>query len=237
MLSIAVALVSGVATALLVLLRYNIYAAILTGFLVAIIVFFLITRHMVNKLQALQQRSIKQLEAQRFDQAVRTLEEGTSLARWLILGQSQLHGQIGYIYYLQRKYDKAFPYLKNAFSRNWMARVMLAACYYRRKEYKNMEETLEKAAKDNKKVAFVWGVYAYLLSATGKKEEALKVLARGTQACPDDKALKTIQLNLQNKKKMKMSKFGDIWYQLWLEPPPQRMIQAAQPRFSAFRRR
>ncbi len=237
MYSIAVALASGMAAAVLVSLRYNVYATILTGVLVAVVVFFVITRYMVNKLQALQQASIKQLETQKFDSAVRSLESGSSLARWLILGQSQLNGQIGYIYYIQKKYDKAFPYLKNAFVKNWMAQLMLAAFYYRRKEFKKMEEVLERAAKSNKKVAFVWGVYAYLLSAVGKKEEALKILARGTQACPDDKALKAVQLNLQNKKKMKMGKFGDIWYQLWLEPPPQRMLQAAQPRFSAFRRR
>ncbi len=237
MYAIAVGLASGILTALLVSLRYNVYAMVLTGSLVAVLVFFLISRHMVNKLQALQQASIRQLEGQKFDLAIRTLESGSGLSRWLLYGQSQLNGQIGYIYYIQKKYDKAFPYLKDSFIKNWMAQLMLAACYYRKKDFKKMEEVLERTAKSNKKVAFVWGVYAYLMSATGKKEEALQVLARGTTACPDDKALKAVQLNLQNKKKMKMGKFGDLWYQLWLEAPPQRLLQAAQPRFSAFRRR
>lgn len=237
MYAIVVALASGVLTAMLVGLRYNIYAMILTGFLISILVFFLVSRYLVGKLETLQQISIKQLENQKFDLAIKTLEAGNHLGRWIVFGRSQLNGQIGYIHYLRKDFDKAFPYLKNSFAKNWIAQAMLAACYYRRKDYTKMKETLESAVKSNKKTPFLWGLYAYMESVTGSKDRALEILNRGAQACPDDKALKANILNLQNKKKIKMNKFGDVWYQLWIESPPQRMTQGARPRFSAFRRR
>lgn len=237
MYSIAVAVASGILTGALVGLRYNIYAMILTGSMVCILVFFLISRYMVGKLQLLQQVSIKQLEGQKFDLAIKTLEGGSHLGRWIVFGKSQLNGQIGYIHYLRKDFDKAFPYLKDSFVKNWIAQAMLAACYYRRKDNAKMKETLEGAVKSNKKTPFLWGLYAYLETDTGNKDRALEILNRGAAACPDDQAIKANILNLQNKKKLKMSKFGDVWYQLWLESPPPRMTQGVRPRFSAFRRR
>jgi tetratricopeptide (TPR) repeat protein len=241
MYSVAVSVAVALFVGLLAGLRYGIGAAIITGLFAGVLTAFLLFRHFLGKLQAVSSTAFKQVEAQKIDLAIKTLKEGFQYNRWMIrmLGEHQINGHIGTLHYVRKEFDAAFPYLRDSFIKNYMAQLMLAACYYRRKEFDKMEETLEKAAKSNDKVPLVWGVYAWLEAEIDKEDKALAVLGRGVQSNAEDEALKSNLLNLQNKKKMKMGKFGDVWYQLHLEMPPQRMIQQfqAQQKFSAFRRR
>jgi len=222
---------------ILVGLRYGILAAIFTGLFFGLILFFLLSRHFMGKLQEIQARSLKVLEAQKFDLAIKTLEEGMRYERWMLLVKSQVKGQVGYIHYLRKEFDRALPQLQEAFVKNWIAQGMLGACHFRRKEYDKMEAVMERAVKSNPKYPVLWGVFAYFEDELGKSDKALSVLSRGVEMNPGDEALKANLLSLQNKTRLNMRKFGDIWYQFHFELPPNKMRQAPQPFPTQMRRR
>lgn len=237
MYSIIISVVIGIATATLMYFLFNIYAGFFMGLFVSMICFVLFVRHFAGKLQGIIITSTKQLESKKFDTAIKTLESGLKLSKWMVMAESQLNGQIGYIYYLKKEYDKAFPFLLGSFSRNWMAQAMLASCYFRKKEYDKMSAVLENAVKFNDKIPMLWGVYGYLEFEAGQTQKALIALSSGVEKNPNDEALKINLSKLQNKKKLDMHKFGEMWYQFWFEDPPRRLMQQAIPNFSAFKRR
>ncbi len=246
MYSILVSVAAGLAIGVVVALGFNLGAGVFTGFFVALVVFFLLLRRGMEKMQSIQTDAMKHLESlqshphrqkQALDLAIHTLEDGLKYKHWVLLGEAQINANIGYIYYLRKDFGKAFPYLEGAFVRHWMAQAMLAACHYRKKEYDKVREVMERAVKYNKKVPFLWACYAWFENSRGEKDYAMDVLQRGVEINSDDENLKSMLLNLKNQKKLKMSKFAELWYQLLLEMPPQRMLQGMQPKFSAYRRR
>lgn len=257
MYSIYVSVGAGLLTGLLVMIFWPWYAAIAPALVVTAALFFYLLKRTLDKLQGVFASSMQALEAgprpqetamqnpkalelmqnQRFDAALKRLEEGYPMARWIVTGESQLDGQRGYIYYLKKDFDKAEPLLKNAFYKNHMARLLHASCLFRKKSYDEMEAALEANASSNKDQPLVWGVYAWLMHEAGKPDKALLALSKGAEANPSDEALKTNLLALQNKKKLNMKLFGDIWYQFWFEELPHKRMVPQHPRFQAMGRR
>lgn len=257
MYAIYVSVGAGLLVGLLVMLFWPWYAAIAPALVVTAAVFFFLLKRTLDKLQGVFAASMQALESgpkpqdvatqnpkalellqnQRFDAALKKLEEGYALAKWIVTGASQLDGQRGYLYYLKKDFDKAEPLLKNAFYKNHMARLLYAACLFRKKSYDEMEAALEANASSNKDQPLVWGVYAWLMSEAGRPEKALAALSKGTEANASDEALKTNLLALQNKKKLNMKIFGDVWYQFWFEELPHKRMVPQHPRFQAMSRR
>lgn len=237
MYSIAAAIGAGLIVGLIIALTYSALAAIIPAVFVVILVFFLLARHFMAKLQEVATASMKQLEAQKWDAALETLQNGYKFANWMVYAKSQLDGQIGYIHYVRKDFDKAFPYLEGSFVKNFMAQLMLAACYFRKKDAAKVEEVLEKAAVANKDAPLVWGVYGWMMEELGQSPKALQALSRGVEANPKDEALKTNLLNLQNKRRLNMKLFGDVWYQFWFEELPNNRRVPSHPRFQPQGRR
>ncbi|MFM7203318.1 MAG: tetratricopeptide repeat protein [Myxococcota bacterium] len=252
MYSLLVSVAAGLVVWLIVGYFYSVLAGFMLGLLVALGIFFLFARKYFDLLQEISAQSMKKLESlqdlqskvgqvpqllleQQRDhamaEAVKVLEDGLVHGKWMFLFESQLSGQIGYIHYLGKKYDLAFPYLQKTFSKNYLALLMLAACYHRKKELPKLEETLARAAKHNKDTPLVWAVYGWFMKENGKIDKCLEVLDQGTKACPSDQTLKTLLLSQQNKKPLDMKLMGDIWYQLYLEELPVKRVQAMQTRF------
>src|SRR5436305_1465776 len=69
----------------------------------------------------------------------------------------------------------------------------------------------------------VWAVYAWCLSQSKNKDEALKVMGRAVEANPSDEKLKAGLTALQNDKRLKMKAYEPMWWQFGLEAPPQLM--------------
>lgn len=201
------------------LLELNIWISSLVGLGVFAGVYFLGTRIVMKKIGALMETAQRDLQAQRWEKAIRTLQSGMKYAPWQLYVKGQINAQIGTVYYLRRDFTEAFGYLQKAFVRHWLAMAMLAICYMKRNKSKQMTDTFEKAVAATKKEPLLWAVYAYCQDKIGERSKAIDTLERGLRRCSDDATLKENLELLKEGKKMKMKAFGDMWYQFHLESP------------------
>ncbi len=219
MFNLLIALGSGAVVGGIVWLTMGWIAALLPLVFVAVVVYILLARRVGKKIEAVVERATKDLQQGRIDNAIRILETAYAYQRQQFLVKAQIDAQIGGIYFMQRKFKEAEPYLRKAFSRQWNAQGMLAAILFRRHQLDDAVKVMEKAVKYGKKEALAWGLYAYMLDKAGRREAAVEVLQRGTKKVPDSEAIKTNILRLQNRDRMKMKPFGDDWYQFQFETP------------------
>jgi tetratricopeptide (TPR) repeat protein len=209
-------------------------AAVLPGVITAMIAYVVLARRIMKKLEVLFESIQHDVQARRVDKAVQTLEAGFPLARWQFLVGSQLHSNIGILLYIKQDTDAALPHLRKSFGKMWIARAMLGAALYRRKDVAGARAVFEDAARSNKKEGVVWAAYAWVLEKEGLHEDALKVVGRGVEQNPKDQKLQSVQVTLQNGKKLKLGKvYEEQWFQLYLETPP---TQLQGPGFRGNRR-
>ena len=219
MYNLIISLASGVVTGGAVWAAYGVVAASFPFVFVSVVVYVLLARRIGKKIEGIVERATHDMQQGRIDNAIRVLETAYAYNRWQFLVRAQMDAQIGGIYFLQRKFKEAEPYLRKAFSRQWNAQGMLAVILFKRHKLDETVEVMEKAVKYGKKEALAWGLYAYMLDKAGKREAALEVLQRATKKIPDNEAIKNNILRLQNRERMKMKPFGDDWYQFQLEAP------------------
>src|SRR5437660_2398389 len=172
----------------------SIFPAVVAG----IVAYILLARRTVKQLEALMAQVQKELAGRRIEKAIALLEASFPLARWQFLVASQLHGQIGSLLYIQKKFDEAEPHLKKSFVKIWPARAMLAAQHYRRKEFDKMAEVFEAAIKANKNEGLLYAVYAWCEDKRGERRKAIDILQRGLKENPSDEKLKNLLLRTQN---------------------------------------
>ncbi len=220
LISVACGLV--VAVAVLFGTKLGWITSIVPGFLAVVLVYFFLARRTAKKLEALFLSAQKDLQAQRFDKAIQTMQSGFALAPWQVLVASQIHAQLGWVYYaLKRDLDTARPHLQKSFYGHYLARAMLAVALYRKRDLSGMERTFEKTVKSSKKEGLVWCVYAWCLEKEGRHDDAVRVLARGAAANKSDEKLAAALQSLQNGKKLKLGKlYGEQWFQFHLEKIP-----------------
>lgn len=219
LISIAIGLVVSVALALGT--ELGLVAAIFPGVLALAVAYFVLARRTWKKLEVIFETMQREAQAQKFDKAVATLQGGFVLAPWQFLVASQLHSNIGILMYLRQDLDGALPHLEKSFTRNWIARGMLAVARYRKRDLTGMEKVFDEAVKVNKKEGVLWSAYAWVLEKEDRHEDAIKVLGRAVAANPSDEKLKASLQALQNGKKLKLGKlYGEQWFQFLLERPP-----------------
>lgn len=183
--------------------------------------YVVLARRSGKQLELLMKAAQKELAARRPDKAIEIMKAGFALSRWQFLVDSQLHGQIGTLLYVQKKFDEAEPHLEKAWQKIWHAKAMLAAQHYRRKEWTKMEEVFDATLSANKGEGLLYAIYAWCEDKRGEKKKAVEILQRGVTEIPADEKLKTLLNRAQNDKRMKMDAYGEQWYQFWLETPPQ----------------
>jgi len=179
--------------------------------------YFLIARFVLKKVNAIMEAAGRDLQGQRIEKAIRTLQEALKLGPWQFSVTGQIHSQIGMIYYLKRDFSNAFPHLEKSFVKNWIAMGMLAVSYMKRNKKDKMTATFEKAVQWSPKESLLWNLYAYCLNENGDAEKAVQVLEKGLKKLPGDERIKTNLECLREGKKMKMKGFGDMWLQFHLE--------------------
>ncbi|NLC71937.1 MAG: hypothetical protein GX751_11340 [Desulfuromonadaceae bacterium] len=194
------------------------YAAMATA-VVYVASFFILSRVFIKKLTGIMQNAEKDIQAGRTEKAIKTLEEGLKYRNWQLYVASQLHSQIGMIYYLKRDFRTAFDYLQKGFTRNWAGMGMLGICYMKRNKPKEMKKTFEKALNLTKKEPLLWNLYAFCLEKIGEKDKAIAVMEKGIKKTGEDERLKANLAALQEGKRMKMKGYGDLWFQFHLEKP------------------
>jgi tetratricopeptide (TPR) repeat protein len=223
MYNLLIAIAAGVAVSLALALGtdFGLAAAIFPGVLATAIAYFVLARRTWKKLEALFEAMQREVQAQKFDKAVQTLQGGFVLAPWQFLVAAQLHSNIGVLLYLKQDMEAALPHLEKSFSKNWVARGMLGATRYRKRDLDGATKVLEDAVKSNKKEGVLWSLYAWILEKEDRHEQAIAVLGRAVQANSSDEKLKSSLQALQNGKKLKLGKiYAEQWFQFMLERPP-----------------
>jgi len=224
---ISLAIGLAVSSALALGTELGIAAAVFPGLLAAAVAYFVLARRSWKRLEAIFEVMQKEVQAQKFDKAVQTLQGGFALAPWQFLVASQLHSNIGILLYLRQDMDAALPHLEKSFSRNWVARGMLGVTRYRRRDLDGMKKVLDDAVAVSKKEGVLWSAYAWILEKEGRHEEAIKLLGRAVAANASDEKLKSSLQALQNGKKLKLGKlYGEQWFQFMLERPPPEFVGA-----------
>jgi len=192
--------------------------AVTVGAVVFALVYVLLMRQVMNKVNALMETAQKDLMANRPEKAIKVLEAAQKqYGPWQFYVAKQMNSQIGMIYYMRRDFSKAFDYLNQGFVRHWVAMAMLAITYMKRNQPSKMIETFEKTVAGTRKESLLWSLYAYCLERVGEREKAIAVLQKGLKKIAGDEHLLANLDALQNGRKMKMQVYGDIWYQFHLE--------------------
>ncbi|MBA2661850.1 MAG: tetratricopeptide repeat protein [Bradymonadaceae bacterium] len=209
----------------------KIWYGILPGLIAFFAAYIFLARRILKLVQAAVAQAQTELSKQRVSQAIAVLKQAYPLGKWQFFIASQIDAQIGSILYMTQKFDESEPYLKRSFKKNWVSRAMLAALYYKRKKYTEMEKVFDEAVKANKKESLLWNMYAYCMWKAGDRDKAIAVLNRALEAMPEDAKSQTNLNALKNNKKMKMRSWNLMWYQFHLDKPP------AQRQNAQFRRR
>jgi tetratricopeptide (TPR) repeat protein len=218
---ISIAIGVAVSAALALGTNLGLVAAVFPGVLAVAVTYFVLARRTWKRLEALFEAMQKEVQAQKFDKAILTLQSGFALAPWQFLVASQLHSNIGILMYLRQDMDGALPHLEKSFSRNWIARGMLGVARYRKRDLSGARKVLDDAVKANKKEGVLWSAYAWILEKEGRHDEAIALLSRAVATNASDDKLKNSLQALQNGKKLKLGKlYGEQWFQFLLERPP-----------------
>jgi tetratricopeptide (TPR) repeat protein len=229
MYNLLIAIAAGVAVSVALALgtELGLAAAIFPGVLATAIAYFVLMRRTWKRLEVIFDSMQREVQAQKIDKAIQTLQGGFVLAPWQFLVASQLHSNIGILHYLKQDLESALPHLEKSFSKNWVARGMLGASRYRKQDVAAATGVLEEAVRSNKKEGVLWSLYAWILEKEGRHEQAIAVLGRAVAANPSDEKLKTSLQALQNGKKLKLGKlYAEQWFQFMLERPPPELAGA-----------
>lgn len=189
----------------------------LIGLVVFGLVYFLLSRRILKRLTAVMETVQRDMMAGRTEKAIKTLEAALPMGKWQFLVTSQLHSQIGSLYYLKRDFGKAFEYLQKGFSRHWPSMGMLAICYMKRNKTDKMTKTFDKAVSLTRDEPLLWNLYAYCLDKVGDRSKAIEVMNKGLKKTGNDENLQQNLEALTNGRKMKMQVYGDMWLQFHLE--------------------
>ncbi|MFO0595983.1 MAG: tetratricopeptide repeat protein [Myxococcaceae bacterium] len=231
MLNVLISAAAGVAVAILIkAMGFPLLAGIIPGTIVLLGVMVLLGRRTFTQLQAVVQAVQAELQSMnannkkereaKADKAIKMLEAALPLGKWQFLVEAEIHGQIGMIKHLFKDYEGALTSFKKASSRNYYAKAMQAAIYFQKKDFPAMQQAFEDAVKHGNKEGLMWAAYAWCLIQNKDNDQALRVLSRGVEQNPNDEKLKKALTALQNDKRLKMSPWEPMWWQLGLENPP-----------------
>jgi tetratricopeptide (TPR) repeat protein len=193
------------------------------GVLVMFVTYFLLARATFRKVEKIVIEASRDLQSMppKFDLAINTLQKAYVFGRQQLGVTAQIDTQIGMIYFLQKEFTKALPYLQRAQSfGHWMGSAMLAVVHYKKKDHAAMRKTMDNVVKRARKQSLAWNLYAYLLEQIGDNNGAMKILAEGAKHTKDNERVKEHLLALQNNKRFKMKVYKEQWYQFHLERPP-----------------
>lgn len=231
MYNIIISLFIGLATYAVMALALQLkwWIALITATAVFLLVFYLISRIIMKKLEAIMSGAMRDLQTQRVtsremqvqlvDRAIKEMQSALQYEKWQIYVGGQVNASIGMLYYIKRDFNAAFPYLQKGFFKNWVTMGMLGVYYLKKNKKDKMKETFEKAVIGSPKESLLWGLYAYCLNEAGEKTKAKETLEKGLKKIPGNEDLIMNLNRLREDKEMKMDGYGEMWYQFHLESP------------------
>jgi tetratricopeptide (TPR) repeat protein len=226
--------VAVIAVLLCVLLKISLWITLPLGLVIGLALFVYLGRRIQGRLEKIFNCASELIKRQQFDQAIKVMADGYRFSRWQFLVKGSIDGQIGVLYYLRKKVDKAEPLLNSAGFQHYVAKAMLAIIFWKRGEKKKAKTTFKLALKSGRKESLLYAVYAYILNEMKERDKAIEILNNGLKICKNDERLLLNRNNLQNNRSMKMKVFGDQWYQFMLERP---MVKQEPPPFAQVSKR
>ncbi len=220
MLSIVLAIVSGVAVGALFRLTHVVHStagAITPGVIAMIVAAVIILRRIGKLINPVVEEAQRHLQGGRRELALKSLRDGLRFKAWHPLLAAQLHTQIGLLLYDQGDLDGALGELKQASSRPWESPAFLGCVYFKKRDEAGMVKAFEKAVKVGDKDDLAWTVYAWCQVARGSKAEAVKVLKRALEKLPANERLRNNLELVEEGKKMKVAPYGDRWARFGLD--------------------
>ena len=106
-------------------------AGFIPGIIGLTISYFMLARRTGKAFQQIMEKAGADFQAGKFEQGLRLMESCFKFSKWQFFIGPQIHGQIGMLMYLQRKWKPARQHLSQAWKRDWRARTMLAALDHR----------------------------------------------------------------------------------------------------------
>ena len=203
----------------LLTLKESLVPAVLVG----IGTYVVLARRTFRALEVLMMRAATFLQTTppKPEVAIAVMSQGYPLARRQFGIRSQIDTQIGIIYFLQREFNRALPYLsRSTLFGHWMAGAMLGVIQYKKKDVAGMRKTFAQVLRKAKNQGLAHSLYAYLLVQVGDRDGAQAVLSAAAQRPGADPRVKEGLLALQNGRKLKMRSYAEQWYQFHLERPP-----------------
>jgi tetratricopeptide (TPR) repeat protein len=172
----------------------------------------------------------KQVEAGKPDMAMQSLRDMMPLANWVPMLKANLLSSMGAIQLQLGKTQEAVALLQQAPKGAAEARLLLGCIQYRDGDKSGAVSTLRAAAHKRRKHSLLHNTLAWMLHKDGRDDEAIAVLAALTRRDKKELHGKDNLLRLQNKTRMSMQGFGNQWFALGLERPPQSYGQVQQVR-------
>ena len=201
-------------------------AGVIPGSIGLLIAYFLLARRTGGKFKVVAEKAASEFQNGRFDSGLRLMESCLSLAKWQFGIAGQVHGQIGMLMYMQRKWPEARIHLSQSWKRDWRARTMLAVLDHRQGQKEQSLERMSDLISHGGKDPVFWALYAYIAVEAKQRDLALSVINQGLQKCKESPGLIDLQKMVANKKKMKMKAFAPTWYQYFPEQMPRSQMQA-----------
>lgn len=190
-------------------------------------VFYLISRIIMKKIEAIMSGAMKDLQTQRVtsremqvqlvDRAIKEMQEALQYEKWQIYVGGQVNASIGMLYYIKRDFNAAFPYLQKGFFKNWVTMGMLGVYYLKKNKKDKMMETFDKAVIGTPKESLLWALYAYCLREAEEPTKAREILEKGLKKLPGNEDLTMNLARIKEGKDMKMDSYGEMWYQFHME--------------------
>lgn len=193
------------------------------GSFLAILAFvptFALLRHRASNMVApFFEKAQRLAQAGDVEKAVEALQAALPYRNWVLLLEKQVNTQIGVLYYVAGKEKKAVEFLSNGYPKISDGHLILGAVLYREKKLDEARKALELGIKFNRKSPILYNLLAWILNKEGQREAAIEVLQGGLKAMKSDEETRANLERLQNKQRMDMSAFGQLWYMLKFEMP------------------
>jgi uncharacterized protein HemY len=200
-------------------------AGILPGLIALGVAYIFLARRTGKQFQVVMEKAAAEFQAGKVEPGLRLMESCFKYAKWQFFVGPQIHGQIGMLLYLQRKWKPARTHLSQAWKRDWRARTMLAALDHREGRKEAALELMGKLTGFGGKDPVFWALYAYIALEAKQRDKALSIVNDGLKKCSDSNGLKDLQTSIANKKKLKMKAFAPTWYQYFPEQMPRSQMQ------------
>jgi tetratricopeptide (TPR) repeat protein len=178
------------------------------------------------------QAQVEKEQAESIREAIGILDRVDPLKKWNVLAMRQANTLRGQLLFQIKDFEAADPFLDKALVLDPLTLAMQMTRWYRRGKMEEVSKAYKKGVKRFKddKATLIYALYAWILVAEGRVDEAVVVLDEG-KTKTENETLKKNWEHLANKRLKRFSNagLGEQWYALYLEQPRTPQVKAQAP--------